>query len=108
MALDIPMILTRLSQRHNKKFIYQGNELPPERVFAYDGALFVLVRRANQLADFLFGRKLMLSIVPDQDALSGEKVVMQEDESAFVVVMVLYDVLEEMVIAATGDEIVLS
>lgn len=108
MALDIPYILARLSQRHHKKFIYQGQELPPERVFAFDGALFVFVRRANQLADFLFGRKLMLSVVPDPDALSGEKVVIQAEESAFLVVLMLYDVLEEMVIAATGDEIVLS
>jgi hypothetical protein len=108
MALDVPAILVKLAQRHNKKFIFQGKTLELEKVFDWSGALFVFVKRANLLADFLFGRKLMLSIVPDHEALSGEKVVMQAEESAFIVVMLLYDVLEEMVQTATGDEIVLS
>ena len=108
MALDVPAILVKLAQRHNKKFIYQGQVLAPEKVFDWSGALFVFVKRANMLADFLFGRKLMLSIVPDHEALSGEKVVMQAEESAFIVVMLLYDVLEEIVMTASGDEVVLS
>ena len=68
----------------------------------------VFVRRAQMLADFLFGRKLMLSIVPDENALSGEKVVVQPEESSFLVVMMLFDVFEEMAVAATGDKIVLA
>jgi len=108
MALDVPTILIKLAQRHNKKFIYQGQVLTLEKVFDWSGALFVFVKRANMLAEFLFGRKLMLSIVPDHEALCGEKVVMQAEESAFIVVMLLYDVLEEMAITASGEEIILS
>jgi len=108
MALDIPNILSKLAARHNKKFMYQGKELPLDRVFAYDGALPVFVRRANTMADFLFGKKLGVSLTPDPETLTGELVKVLPTQSAFVLVMLLYDVMEEMVINAGKGDVILA
>ena len=107
MALDIPTILTKLAMQHNKQFTYHGKPLPLEQVFAYDGALYVFVNRANMLADFLFGHKLQVSMVPDEKALNSERVVVDPKQQSFILVMILYDVLEEMVVNAGQGDIVL-
>ncbi len=103
--LDIPAILQRLASRHTKKFMYRNEELPLEKVFAMDGALPILVKRANLLADFLFGRKLDVAMVNDPEALTSERVNIMPEQSLFVLVMLLYDVVEEYVVTTTGNEI---
>ncbi|MDF2940584.1 MAG: hypothetical protein K0R66_1226 [Gammaproteobacteria bacterium] len=108
MALDIPGILTELAARHNKTFMYRGAPLPLEKVFAYDGALYIFVHRANLLSDFLFGESLQTSTVDAPNALSGEKVVVSPNQSSFELLMLLYDVLEELVVTSGGNEIVLA
>ena len=108
MSFDVSTILTRLAAKHTKKFMYKGNELPVERVFALDGALYVFVNRANMLADFLFGEKLKVSFMPDENALNGECVNINPDQQSFVLVMLLYDVLEEFVVNAGDGDIVLA
>ena len=95
--LDTPAILVRLANRHTKTFLYQSQVVPFERVFAF----------ANLLADFLFGRKLDVALVNDPDALTGERVSVMPEQSAFVLVMLLYDVVEEYMITTPGNEITL-
>ncbi|MDF2529144.1 MAG: hypothetical protein K0Q57_24 [Gammaproteobacteria bacterium] len=108
MALDIPGVLTDLASRHNKTFIYQGKPLPLEKVFAYDGALHIFVHRANLLSDFLFGESLQTSTVDDPNALTGERIVVSQNQRSFELLMLLYDVLEELVVTSSGNEIVLA
>jgi len=104
MAFDVAKILTELAKKHQKKFLYQDKELPLEQVFALDGALFILVKRANLLADFLFREQLKTSLIDDPNALAGQRVVINKDQQSFVMIMLLYDVLEEMITnAGDGD-----
>lgn len=105
---DIPAVLVKLAARHNKEFVYRDQALPLEEVFALEGALPLLVKRANLLADFLFGRKLDVALVSDPSTLTGEKVSIMPEQSLFVLVMLLYDVLEELVVTSTSNQIVLS
>ena len=107
MALEVDIILTKLAEKNGKKFTYQGEELPLERVFAFDGGLPLLVRRANTLGDFLFGRQLQISFKDDPEALTGEKIVLGDSQEAFILVMLLYDMLEEMVVNAADGDVVL-
>jgi len=106
--MDIPAILTKLATRHKKEFVYRDEVLPLEEVFAFEGALPILIKRANLLTDFLFGRKLDVALVSDPSALTGEKVNIMPEQSLFVLVMILYDVLEELVVTSTGSQIQLS
>lgn len=106
--LDLPAVLTKLASRHNKEFVYRDEVLPLEQVFAFDGALSIFVKRANLLADFLFGRKLEVALVSDPIALTGERVNVMPEQSLFVLVMLLYDVLEELVVTTTGTQIQLT
>jgi hypothetical protein len=107
MSLDVEKILINLAEKHDKKYIFQGNELPPAKIFALNGALPVFIKRANTLCDFLFGKQLDVSMKDDPDGLTGERVVVNEGQHAFVLVMLLYDVLEEMVVnAGDGDVVV--
>ncbi len=106
--LDLSAILVKLASRHNKPFVYRDETLPPEKVFALDGALPIFVKRANLLADFLFARKLEVALVSDAATLTGERVNIMPEQSLFVLVMLLYDVLEELVVTQTGDQIVLT
>lgn len=106
--LDIPAILLKLASRHNKEYLYRDAILPQEQIFAFDGALPILIKRANLLADFLFGRKLDVALISDPATLTGERVSIMPGQSLFVLVMLLYDVLEELIVTNTGDQIVLS
>lgn len=108
MALDIPGVLVDLASRHNKTFMYRGKAIPLERVFAYDGALHVFIHRANLLSDFLFGQSLQTSEVDDPNALNGSKVVISPNQRSFELLMLLYDVLEELVVTSGTNEIVLA
>lgn len=108
MALDVPGILVELASRHTKTFMYRGKALSLDKVFAYDGALHVFIHRANLLSDFLFGESLQTSEIDDPNALSGQRVVISPNQRAFELVMLLYDVLEELVVTSGGNEIVLA
>lgn len=106
--LDLSAILVKLAERHHKEFVYRDNVLSLEKVFALDGALPILVKRANLLADFLFGHKLEIALVSDPESLTGERVNIMPSQSLFVLVMLLYDVLEELVVTVTGTQVVLN
>jgi hypothetical protein len=108
MNIDIPSVLAKLAARRDKTFQYRNKDLTLEEVFAFSGALPILVRKANLLADFLFGRKLQVSFVTEPGSLTGEKIVVLPEQSAFILVMLLHDVVEELVIATTGKVIALS
>lgn len=102
MAIDIPVVLSKLAARRDKTFQYRNKDLSLDEVFSVSGGLPILVKKANLLADFLFGRKLQVSFVTEPGSLTGEKVVILPEQSAFMLVMLLYDVVEELMVAATG------
>lgn len=104
MSLDIERVMRYLAIPHKKKFMYRGKEVPIERVFAFDGALPIFVKKANLLADFLFGAPFKVSFPSDGNALTGEKLQLSEQQKPFILVMLLYDVLEEFIVTAgSGD-----
>lgn len=107
MSIDVAAILTKLASQKNKTFTYRGEQLPIETVFAYSGTLSIFIRKANLLSDFLFGGQLNVSLISDSDALTGERVVINEQQNGFALIMLLYDVLEEMIVNAGSDSIVL-
>lgn len=106
--MDIPAILTKLATKHKKEFVYRDEVLSPEQVFAFEGALPILIKRANLLMDFLFGRKLDVALVSDPATLTGETVKIMPEQSLFILVMILYDVLEELVVTSSGTQVQLS
>ena len=108
MALEVEKIFTALAQKRKKNFIYQGKEVPIEEVFTARGALPLIMRRANLLCDFLFGEPLYISYRDDPEALTGERIEISEKQNAFVLVMLLYDVLEELAVTAADGDIVLA
>jgi hypothetical protein len=67
-----------------------------------------LAKRANLLSDFLFAKPLEVSYPSDPAAMTGEKLVVSPGQHSFVLVMLLYDVIEEMVINAGQGDVVVS
>lgn len=108
MSIDIPAILTRLTVKRDKTFQYRSKDLSLDEVFSFEGALPILVKKANLLSDFLFARKLHVSFVSAPMSLTGEKVVLLPEQSSFVLVMLLYDVVEELMVSTTGKIVTLS
>ena len=108
MSLNISQVLERLARHHAKKIKYRGQELTLEKTFAMDGGLPVLVRRANLLYDFLFGEKLQVSFKTDPNTLSGEVLSLAPTQSNFILVMMVYDVFEELVVNAGKGDITLA
>lgn len=108
MSIDIPAVLARLTGKRDKTFQYRNKDLTLEEVFSFTGALPLLIKKANLLADFLFGRKLQVSFVTEPGSLTGERVVILPEQSSFVLVMLLYDVVEELIAATTGKVVTLT
>lgn len=108
MKLDIPLILGELLKKHHKKFVYQGREVPHEQLFVPNGALPVLVRKAGLLCDFLFAESLHVNYNSSPDALTGEVVVIADRQHMFTLVMLLYDVVEELIVNAGDGDVVLN
>lgn len=106
--LNVHQILTELAGRHRKKYMYNGKEVPVEQVFAPEGGLPLIVKRANLLSDFLFGESLKVNFRDDGNALTGERLELQDKQHRFMFVMLLYDVLEEMAVNAGEGDILLS
>jgi hypothetical protein len=108
MGLDIAQVMLYVSKKINKKFTYQGKEYPTERLFALDGILPVLARKASTLSDFLFNKGLDINYVDAPDGLTGEALKVSDRENAFIVIMLLYDSLEEIIASQNKDIIDIS
>jgi hypothetical protein len=107
--MDIISVLTELAKRHkHRKFIYQGQEVPKEKLFDPKGCLSILTRKANMLSDFLFGEKLAVALVSDPTSMTGERVDITKQQKPFVFVMMLYDTLEELVANAGSGDVILN
>lgn len=102
MSLDISDILVRLASLRDKEFVYQGKALTLDETFSFSGGMPVLVKRANLLCDFLFGESLKVSYQDDHTALMGEKLVVHPEQDTFVLIMLVFDVIEEIFVTA-GD-----
>lgn len=108
MSLNYERILTELLSHHQRKFTYQGQEVPFDKLFSPTGALPVLVRKAGLLSDFLFGESLHVNYKTQPNSLTGEEVVIADAQHAFTLVMLLYDTVEELIINAGDGDVVLS
>ena len=108
MHLDIPKILHDLTEKQDRKFTYQDNEVSLQQVCAYDGCLPVLVRRANTLCDFLFGSQLNVSFHSDAEALSGERVEVNEAQHTFMFIMLIHDTIEELIVSTGSGDVAIS
>ncbi len=105
MALDIAQVMLSVSKKTGKQFTFKGKKYPPERLFAMDGALPTLARKASSLSDFLFNRSLNLNYVDAPDGISGEMLKVSAHENTFIVLMLIYDALEEMISNQNKDVI---
>ena len=106
--LDFQKVMMDLGFKTRKKFMYNKVEVSPEVAFSYTGGLPLFVRRAGLLHDFLFGESLKVQFKPDPNALTGERVEILEKQSNFVLIMLLYDVLEEMVVNSGKGDVLLN
>ncbi len=101
--MEISQVIAKLAARSSKHFTYHGQALSYEQVAAADGALPILAKRASLLHDFLFGKKLEISFTSNPAALTSETLKIDDRQQLFVLVMLLYDILEEFVVKS-GDE----
>ena len=108
MALDIAKVMLYVSKKINKKFTYQGKEYPLEKLFALDGVLPILARKASSLSEFLFNKSLDVNYVDAPNGLTGEALKVSERENSFIVIMLIYDSLEEIISTQNKDVIDLS
>lgn len=106
--MEFAKVLQELAERHQRAFLYQNEPVPFDRLFSQDGTLSIFVRRADLLADFLFGEKLKVSYQSDPGTLTGEQVIISPQQKLFELVMLLYDVLEEFIVNAGNGDVVLS
>ena len=108
MALDLAQVMLFVSKKINRKFTYQGKDYPLERLFALDGVLPILARKASSLSEFLFNRSLDINYVDAPEGLTGEALKLSDRENAFLVIMLIYDSLEEIVSTQNKDIIDIS
>jgi len=107
MSLNLEYILRELIKNHKNKFVYQGKEISKDIVVSKTGALPILVKKTGLLHDFLFGEPLQVNYVSNTKAMTGEEVVILDKQHPFTLVMMLYDTLEELVVAAGDGDVVL-
>ena len=105
MALDIAKVMLYVSKKINKKFTYQGKEYPLDKLFALDGVLPILARKASSLSEFLFNKSLDVNYVDAPNGLTGEALKVSERENSFIVIMLIYDSLEEIISTQNKDVI---
>ena len=108
MALDIEHILQSLGKKYTNRFMYNDKPMPIEQLFSLKGGLPMLARRANTLSDFLFNGPTMATFVADDEALTGERLSIDDEEHVFLLLMLLYDVVEEMVANSSGGDVIVS
>ena len=108
MALDITEIMVSVARKTGKKFTYQNKEHPLEKLFALDGVLPVLARKASSLNEFLFNKSFEVNYTDAPDSLTGELLKISDNENMFMFVMIVYDVLEEIISTQNKDIIDIS
>ena len=108
MALDITKIMIYVAEKTNKEFTYQGKSYPLEKLFALNGVLPLLARKASSLSEFLFNKGFDVNYIDDPDSFSGECLKISSRENMFMLIMVMYDVLEEMISTQNKDVIDIS
>ena len=60
MALDLTNILVSVAKKTGKKFTYQGKDYPLDKLFALDGVMPILARKASSLNEFLFNKSFQI------------------------------------------------
>jgi hypothetical protein len=97
MALDVTKVMVSVAKKTGKKFTYQGKDYPLDKLFALDGVMPILARKASSLNEFLFNKSFEVNYSDAPDSLTGELLKISDKENMFMFVMIVYDVLEELI-----------
>lgn len=103
MALDVSEIMVSVAKKTGKKFTYQGKDYPLDKLFALDGVMPILARKASSLNEFLFNKSFEVNYSDTPDSLTGETLKISDKENMFMFVMIIYDILEELISNADKD-----
>ena len=66
--------LNKIFIAENRKFVFSGKSLPLEQVFAENGLLPGLVKKADEMVNFCLGYGIGASFVEDPNSLLGQRV----------------------------------
>lgn len=89
--------MVSVAKKTGKSFTYQGKQVPLEQLFALDGVMPILARKASSLNEFLFNKSFDINYSDAPDSLTGEAIKISDKENMFIFVMVVYDALEEII-----------
>lgn len=89
-------ILVTHSRTQNWGFTLRGNPITPEEIFSSNGLLPAMAKRADQIATLCFGYGIGVDLPKQEKTTLGYTVTLRPSATAFVLVLCIFDVLEEI------------
>ena len=87
------------------EFSLKGRDLTPEEMFAFNGMLPALAKRADQLSLLCLGYGVGVSFDESDSSILGYQMKLNEDSPDVVRLACLYDVLLELVNHSTSSKV---
>ena len=89
-------ILVTHSRTQNWGFTLRGNPVTPEEIFSALGLLPAMAKRADQIATLCFGYGIGVDLPKQDKTTLGYTVTLRPTASPFILVLCVFDVLEEI------------
>lgn len=106
MSNELTLQLCAIAKTLGCNFTVRDNPIAPEKVFADNGLLPALVRRADQLASFCLGYGLGASFDDAHGSMTGTKVKLDDATPNSLRLLCITDVLIEMIQMSPSREVV--
>jgi len=103
--LDLSTQLCAIAKSLRCYFTLQDQPISYERVFALNGLLPAMVRRADQLCSFCMGYNLGVTFVDNNESMLGVKAEFDEKTANTLRVMCVLDVLIELIQSAPSRSV---
>ncbi|MES2212284.1 MAG: type IV secretion IcmS family protein [Pseudomonadota bacterium] len=104
--MNLTKFLCALSESLNCKFILRGQAMPMEKLFAENGLLPGLLKKADQLSQFCLGHDLGIRFEDAPGTMLGTKAELNDKISDALRLLCLLDVLMEIIYAAPSRDAV--
>lgn len=95
--MDIKRKLATIIKKMNVKFTLNDKPIPPEEIFAENGLLPAIARRADQLASLCLGYGIGATFEETEGTLLGVKVIFDDVTPDILRIMCITDVMFELV-----------
>lgn len=90
-------LLIAYSNAHNINYTLRGNNITADEVFSPQGLLPAMAKRADQIASLCFGYGIGIDLPKQEKTTTGFTITIREDSPPFILVLCIFDVLQEII-----------